>query len=241
MPSVIDHVKAAVAGDDANRLARRREIKERIPAARERQKQIASLQAEIAAAERAVNEAVAQHQQSCMPLQAQLADASEAERVRLREQIDQANYTLQLSVQKLNFRIQGFQNELAQLRVSSSDTPETLENELTRLASPELDAEHFVSQQAVEWAVRRLEHAQKQLEKNAAELSEEQQERLQAHTEYSERFGRRIIESNRGPSESERIYARRVCRWQAEVAAAQALLQSARSEADKIRRAMINE
>jgi hypothetical protein len=242
MPSVIDHVRAAVTGDDADRLAKRREIKARIPAARERQARVVSLQQEISAAERELEAAAATHQSLCQPLQLELANATdEGERSRLRQQIDAANDTLESNVRKLHARIRHFQTERSQMMTGPAETPESLANELCRLASPELDAQHFVSQQAAEWTVRRLEHAQKQLEKWSAELNKEQRERTQTRTEYSERFGRRTVESNKGPSESERIYARRVRLWESEVAAAQALLQSARSESEKIRRAMIDE
>ncbi|MCA9233222.1 MAG: hypothetical protein KDA57_21430 [Planctomycetales bacterium] len=255
MPTVLERVKAAIVGDDANRLARRKGIK----------REIAKLQAldgrrsDITNQIRKLNEreakAEGEHEKVCQPIQDRLStlelEATELiladkeipselsdERGELLEQLASANSRLETEAKT----IRDLRLQLEKQRASLGDTTteaSRLRGQLTAhgVANPELLAERFVVDQQVLWAEKRHRAAKEECQLAQRHYVEQVQRREDARVINS----RGEVVRDPEPDEHEQRLLREVAGWEHECEAAAAAVAEAHAAREEIRQQIVAE
>jgi hypothetical protein len=182
---------------------------------------------------------VAKHQAACEPLQVQLAPALEDERPAIRAKIDAENDKLKIELQRITAREKLFHEERNKLPPLLK-TPEVLEAELVRSASQPLRVAGFVANSARDWAMKRWEHARKQLEKWTDLLKSEVSDRNRKSDKFINSIGQ-LVKRDAPQSKWEFYYSERVARWTVEAQAAQSAHAEAVRESEAARRRCIDE
>lgn len=255
MPTVVDKVRARITGNDAERFAKRREIKRRLAELAA----LAGRQRAIGVQIRGLNTreeaAVSKHQRTCEPLQKRLeeievgvtsailadepvSDELAKQRAEVLDKLAAANAGLEAEVSTLKKLRRQLQAKMGGLFNSTREISRLRGQLAARgVADPQLLLDRFVNTQERHWVDRRLTAARDELQKVNALFETAKRYRL----DYPAVRTMGEPRQDEQPSESERELSAEAEQWAAEVQAAEAALADAVQKQDAIRQAIIDE
>ncbi len=189
---------------DEERLAKRAELKRRLAERNVRNKQLTALRSHLAAINGKTDDAANQHQKSCGPLQAELKQIDDLQlteimdgerndpthdqrRLEIVGEIGRLNEMLEATSQTNKRLAENIEIQIAELGSTVSKTV-TLENDLVKMAAPELHDRNEVLKSRQRWADRRLKAAVEAVENCQTNLRIARQQRPNAAAAYESRL-----------------------------------------------------
>lgn len=254
MPTVVERARALVTGDDADRLAARREIKKEIARLETLAQRRTAIAQQLKSLDAREEKTISHHEKTCQPIQKALAEIEgEVTRLILADKpvddvlaknradtlgkLSIANSALEVEVEVLKKLRKSIQEELRKL--SATDQISQLKGQLRggQLANPSMLKEMFVATQARSWADNRKRDAERELKSREEELLSRQRQRAEQRIVNS--HGQLIEDPE--PDELELANEREVQQWHAELAAAKEAWQESCETINRIKKQLENE
>ena len=255
MATVIDRVRAAVTGTDADRLAKRREIKQELAELRVAEEKHRALQRQIASLAAREAAAVAKHRTTCAPIQEKLQQAEleitelivgdleipdrlAKQRGDAIEKIAAANVNLEAEAESCKKLRKQLELQRQNLQHAVSTIP-AVRGKLAAhgICCPELALQRFVATSRIQWADKRRADAQREvnaLEDRLGRKEGDSREHYNRDTpvDYEEQFDRRhpLV-----------IALQELEEWRAELDAAEREFQAAMKDRDELRARILAE
>ena len=188
MPNLLDHAKAIATGGDADRLAGRREVRQKLAPLLASRQRLDSIREQLKAIDQREAKTVASHESTTGPLQSKMLEIEAAvtdailkdepvgdkvakERTAILEKIATANSKLEAEVESLNKLRKQYQIDLGGHNRIDQEI-RNLRSELRgKLGSPKLREKQFVNRHAFQFSNNRVLAAEEGL-RDAAQVAE---------------------------------------------------------------------